>query len=107
MTSETTPPEILTPETPNPFARDFEDQSLRSLYRKMKKTAFARFECAIRIRRHQKFSLWTISFFSAGLIIFPVIRCFGIPIHVSEQLFNVMQVVLALLVLVLSLLIAS
>lgn len=35
-----------TPETPNPFARDFEDQSLRSLYRKMKKTALARFECA-------------------------------------------------------------
>jgi hypothetical protein len=63
----------MTEETPNPFARDFEHQSLRSLYRKMKKTALARFECATRMRRHQTYSLWTISIFSAGLIIFPIV----------------------------------
>jgi hypothetical protein len=97
----------MTSEIPNPFARDFEDQSLRSLYRKMKKTALTRFESAIRMRRHQTYSLWTISIFSAGLIIFPIVQAFGIPIHVSVGWFNVMQVGLALMVLVLSLLISA
>jgi hypothetical protein len=97
----------MTTQLPNPFARDFEDQSLRSLYRKMKKTALARFECATRMRRHQTYSLWTISIFSAGLIIFPIVQAFGIPIHVSTGWFNVMQVGLALMVLVLSLLISA
>ncbi len=97
----------MTEEIPNPFARDFEDQSLRSLYRKMKKTALARFKCANRMRRHQTFSLWTISIFSAGLIIFPIVKAFGIPIHVSTSWFDVMQVGLALMVLVLSLLISA
>jgi hypothetical protein len=92
---------------PNPFERDFEDQSLRSLYRKMKKTALARFECATRMRRHQKYSLWTISIFSTGLILFPLIQAFGIPVHVSTAWFNIMQVALALMVLVLSLLISA
>jgi hypothetical protein len=97
----------MTTETANPFARDFEDQSLRSLYRKMKKTALARFECATRMRRHQTYSLWTISIFSAGLIIFPIVKAFGIPIHVSAGAFDVMQVGLALMVLVLSLLVSA
>ncbi len=97
----------MTSETPNPFARDFEDQSLRSLYRKMKKTALARFESATRMRRHQTYSLWTISIFSAGLIIFPVVHAFGIPIQISMGWFNTIQVGLALMVLVLSLLISA
>lgn len=92
---------------PNPFQRDFDDQSLRSLYRKMKKTAMARFECATRMRRHQKFSLWSISIFSAGLIIFPLLHAFGVPTYISTGWLNVMQVVMALMVLVLSLLISA
>jgi hypothetical protein len=73
----------------------------------MKKTALARFECATRMRRHQTYSLWTISIFSAGLIIFPIVKAFGIPIHVSAGAFDVMQVGLALMVLVLSLLVSA
>lgn len=91
----------------NPFQRDFEDQSLRSLYRKMKKTAMARFECASRMRRHQKFALWSMSIFSAGLIIFPLLQAFGIPMHVGAGWLNVMQVAMALMVLVLSLLMST
>jgi len=89
------------------FARDFEAQSLRSLYRKMKKTAKARFNCAKRFQRHQAFSLWSVSLFSAGLIGMTLLSALHIQTRLSPPYFDLVQIMLALLVLVLSLLLSA
>jgi len=92
---------------PNPFASDFEDQNLQTLYRKMKKTAKARFNAAKRLSRHQTFLLWSTSVFSMGLIVLPLIKAFSIPITTSDGVYSFIQVALALVVLVFSLILAG
>jgi hypothetical protein len=89
------------------FATDFESQSLRTLYAKMKKTAKARFNAANRLSNHQSFSLWSLSLFSAGLIGMTLLSALSIPTNLSVQYFNLLQIMLALLVLVLSLLLSA
>ena len=91
----------------NPFATDFEDQSLQTLYRKMKKTAKARFNAARRLSLHQTLLLWSTSLFSMGLIILPLLSAFSIPIARSEGTYSFIQVSLALLVLVFSLILTG
>ncbi|MDQ8205791.1 SLATT domain-containing protein [Pelagicoccus sp. SDUM812003] len=91
----------------NPFQTDFEEQSLQTLYRKMKKTAMARFNSAERLRRHQTFTLWTLSLFSAGLIVLSAIPSFGIQVEANEETYTFLQFILSLFVLVISLLLAS
>ena len=92
---------------PDSFASDFEPQSLRTLYRKMKKTAKARFNCANRLATHQTYSLWSVSLFSAGLIGMTLLSALSIPTNLSLPYYNLLQIMLALLVLVLSLLLSS
>jgi len=92
--------------TTNPFAADFEDQSLQTLYRKMKKAAKARFNAARRLG-HQTFLLWSTSLLSMGLIILPLLSAFDIPITQSEGMYAFVQVALALLVLVFSLILTG
>jgi len=91
----------------NPFQRDFEEQTLRSLYRKMKKTSKARFNAATRLRRHQRFSLWSLAFVSAGLIILRLLSVFQMRGQISEPVFSFIEIVLALFVLVISLLLSA
>lgn len=91
----------------NPFQRDFEEQTLRSLYRKMKKTSKARFNAATRLGRHQRFSLWSLSFVSAGLIILRLLSVFQMRGRISEPLFSFIEIVVALFVLVLSVLLSA
>jgi SMODS and SLOG-associating 2TM effector domain family 5 len=89
------------------FEKEFEDQSLQALYRKMKKTSKARFECARRLRRHHSFTLWGMSLFSAGLIVLSLISTFGIKLHVEQPMYTFLQTLLSLFVLVISLLLSS
>jgi hypothetical protein len=89
------------------FAKDFEAQSLRTLYTKMKKTAKARFNCAKRLSSHQTYSLWSLSLFSTGLIGMTLISALNIRTNLSPPFYNLLQIMLALLVLVLSLLLSA
>ena len=89
------------------FERDYKEQSLRSLYSKMKKTAKARFNCATRLQRHQTFSLWSLSLFSTGLIGMTLLSALNIHTNIDVAHFNLLQIMLALLVLILSLLLSA
>lgn len=89
------------------FEREFEEQSLQTLYRKMKKTAKARFGCAQRLRKHHMFTLWSLSLFSAGLIVLTILTSFDIAVHVDPKIHTFLQVILGLFVLVISLLLNS
>src|SRR5438874_13381109 len=89
------------------FSSDFEEQSLRTLYRKMKKTAKARFNCAKRLANHQTYSLWSVSLFSVGLIGMTLLSALNIPTNLSARYYNLLEIMLALLVLVLSLLLSA
>lgn len=93
--------------TAKSFKDDFENASLQTLYRKMKKTSKARFNAATRLMRHQTFSLWTMSLFSAGLMVLQLLGAYKIPIGFSDSSYQFIQMALGLLVLVLSLLLTS
>lgn len=85
----------------------FEEQSLRVLYRKMHKTARARFNCAHRLRLFHTFTLWTMSGFSTGLIILAALSTYKIPIAVDPSIYGFLQFCLSLAILVISILLSS
>lgn len=85
----------------------FEEQSLRVLYRKMHKTARARFNCAHRLRLFNTFTLWTMSGFSTGLIILAALSTYKIPITVDPATYGFLQFCLSLSILVISILLSS
>lgn len=96
-----------TPDRKPLFQDDFDEQSLQGLYRRMKKTAKARFNCARRLRLHHDFTVWSLTLFSSGLLIMSVGKEFGLPISVSEGSFLFIQFSLGLLILIISLLLNS
>jgi hypothetical protein len=73
----------------------------------MKKTAKARFNASIRLGSHQTYSLWSLSLFSVGLIGMTLVSALRIPTNLSGPHFNLLQIMLALLVLVFSLLLSA
>jgi hypothetical protein len=91
----------------NSFQKEFEDQSLQALYRKMKKTAKARFGYAQRLKRHHTFTLWSMSLFSAGLIVLSLLPNFTPQLQVSTGTYQFLQFILSLFVLVISILLGS
>ena len=90
-----------------PFDKDFEGQAIRTIYRKMKKTAKARFNAAKRLERQQDFLAWSTALFSIGLIVLALFSAFEIPIVISDKLNSLLQVVLALVLLVASVLLSG
>jgi len=91
----------------NAFAKEFESQSLRTLYAKMRKTAKARFNCATRLSRHQMLSLWSLPLFSAGLIGMTLLSVLHIQTNISPPFYDLLQIMLALLVLIISLVLSG
>ncbi|MGI8437501.1 MAG: SLATT domain-containing protein [Chthoniobacterales bacterium] len=89
------------------FAKEFEPQSLQTLYTKMRKTAKARFNCAKRLRAHETLSLWILPLFSAGLIGMTLLSALQIHTNLTPPLFNLLEIMLALLVLVISLILSA
>jgi len=89
---------------PKSFEDVFEEQSLRTLYRKMQKTARARFNAAHRFKQHHTFTLWTISLFSTGLIVLSVLPYYKVNIAIDSDGYALIQFLLALAILVISLL---
>ncbi len=73
----------------------------------MRKTAKARFNCARRLNYHQTFSLWSLSLFSVGLIGMTLLSALHVRTNVTAPFYDLLQIMLALLVLVLSLLLSA
>lgn len=74
------------------------------LYDRMIKTAACRFAANDRLRAHHNISLWTITFFSMGLIAIPLIETFHLKTNFSSNYSSFIQVVLAVVILVISIL---
>jgi len=92
---------------PTPFEKDFEQHGLRTLYRKMRKTAKSRFIASRRLERHQDFLAWSTSLFSVGLIALALMTAFQWPVAVSTKMSGFWQIALAILLLVVSLLLSG
>jgi len=74
------------------------------LYDRMIKTAACRFAANDRLKAHHNASLWTITFFSMGLIVIPLVETFGLKSNFSSNYTSFIQVVLAIVILVISVL---
>lgn len=75
------------------------------LLRSLRATATSRFIAAKRLRSHEAWSLWSISFASLLLIFVPLFKPFGITVYLSDAIVNVTQVLAAAVILVFSLLV--
>ncbi|MCG5495912.1 SLATT domain-containing protein [Ectothiorhodospira variabilis] len=75
---------------------------LEELYDRVQKTACSRFFAHDRLKKHHAASLWTIAFFSVGLIVIPLIQTFGLHTRFSESYIGFIQVVLAIVILTIS-----
>jgi hypothetical protein len=83
-----------------------EDTPLKELYRRIRLTAGARFNAARRLWRHDRLAQWSIALSSVALIVLALVQAVGIETTVSSRALSVVQVSLAVLVLVISLLIS-
>jgi len=81
-----------------------ESDHFDELYDRIVKTASCRFAAHDRLKDHHNASLWTITFFSMGLITIPLVQTFGLEISFSQNYVNFIQVVLAIVILVISVL---
>ena len=75
------------------------------LLRALRVTTSARFSAGHRLKRHETFSLWSISFSSLFLIVISLLRPFGIPLRYSNAIVDLSQVVASAVILVVSLLV--
>ena len=91
------PAEVVVPQELNRFAE---------LHRKISITAGTRFHAARRLARHAKYSQWTIAMLSVLLILVSLVPALGLKTEMSAPYLNAVQVGLAVLVLVFSLLIS-
>ena len=80
------------------------ENHFEELYDRVHKTACCRFFAHDRLKNHHNASLWTITFFSMGLIFVPLIQTFGLETRFSSNYTNFIQVVLAIVILVISVL---
>ena len=78
------------------------ENHLEELYDRVQKTATSRFYAHDRLKNHHNAALWTIAFFSMGLIFIPLIATFGLESRFSTQYSSFIQVVLAIVILVIS-----
>ncbi|RUO26594.1 hypothetical protein CWE09_07790 [Aliidiomarina minuta] len=78
------------------------DNHLEELYDRVQKTASSRFFAHDRLKKHHAASLWTIAFFSIGLIVIPLVQTFGLDVRFSDNYISFIQVLLAIVILVIS-----
>ncbi|EHR7165245.1 SLATT domain-containing protein [Vibrio parahaemolyticus] len=81
-------------------------EHIKELYDRIRKTACSRFYAHNRLQLHNYASLWTITFFSMGLIFIPLVETFGLKSSFSPNYTNFIQVVLAILILIFSVLLS-
>lgn len=80
------------------------ENHFEELYDRIHKTTACRFFAHDRLKAHHNASLWTITFFSMGLIFIPLLQSFGLEMRFSSNYTNFIQVVLAIVILVISIL---
>jgi len=80
---------------------------LKKLFKRVKKTTRCRYHASRRLMRHHRFSQWTIALLSTGLIFIPLIQIFKATFEIPINQLNVLQTILAILVLVFSLLLGQ
>lgn len=80
------------------------ENHFEELYDRVQKTASSRFFAHDRLKNHHSASLWTITCFSMGLIFVPLIHTFGLEARFSSAYTSFIQVVLAIVILVISVL---
>ncbi len=78
------------------------EDHVEELYDRVQKTACSRFFAHDRLKKHHAASLWTIAFFSVGLIVIPLIQTFGLQARFSENYIGFIQVLLAIVILTIS-----
>lgn len=83
-----------------------ESTPLGELYRRLRLTAGARFNAARRLTRHDTLAQWSLALSSVALVGLGLVHALGIETALSPRALNVIQVILAVLVLVTSLLIS-
>ena len=77
------------------------------LLRSLQITSSARFNASRRLRLHQDVSLWAVSVFSVVLIVVPLLEPFGVKTNLNSQLVNLLNIVAAIIILVISILVNS
>ncbi|MBC7968375.1 MAG: SLATT domain-containing protein [Fuerstia sp.] len=75
---------------------------LERLYDRVSKTAASRFHASRRLSYHNQVSLWTISFFSLGLVFVSLVQSIGFVLPYPDKTINLVQVFLSITILVIS-----
>lgn len=82
-------------------------QPLNELHRNISITAKVRYRAAERLNSHHRLSQWVVTFASVALIAIPLLQAMGINLRYNQELLDSMEVFLAVLVLVYSLLLGN
>lgn len=77
------------------------------LYRRVYVTARSSFCAARRLEQQSKWSQWTVTLASVALIIIPLVQSMDMPLIIDKKILNVLEIFLAIIVLVFSLLISA
>jgi hypothetical protein len=75
------------------------------LLRSLRITTTARFHAARRLRSHEAWSLWSISFASLFLLVIPLFEPFGVKLQLATSVVGLSQVVASAVILVVSILV--
>ncbi|MBS1197459.1 MAG: hypothetical protein H6R18_1244 [Proteobacteria bacterium] len=70
-------------------------------------TAKCKFNSSLRLKRNSKFSFFTTTILSLGLILIPLLQNSSVKLHLTAQVLNMMQIFLAVSVLVYSIVMAK
>ena len=70
-------------------------------------TSSVRYRSATRLSSHHRFSQWVVTLVSVALIVIPLFQAMKVPLKQSSQLLDAVEVLLAVLVLVYSLLLGN
>ncbi|NEP62063.1 MAG: SLATT domain-containing protein [Symploca sp. SIO2G7] len=81
--------------------------SLNELYRRLDITTSIRYNSAVRLSFHHKFSQWVVTLVSVSLIVIPLFQAMEVPLKSNPQSLDAVEVLLAVIVLVYSLLLGN
>ncbi|MDZ4259119.1 MAG: SLATT domain-containing protein [Gemmatimonadales bacterium] len=84
-----------------------EDGAATELYRRVRITAGARFNASRRLEVHSALGRWSIGLASCVLLVIPLFQALGVSVTWSEARLSAVQVILAAIVLVASLILGS
>jgi hypothetical protein len=84
-----------------------QQQSFKDLYRRVNITTDVRYGSAKRLNSHHRFSQWVVTLVSVALIVIPLCKAMKVPLRQNPQLLDAIEVLLAVVVLVYSLLLGN